>query len=183
MSISLRDLVVNAGLPAELAAKLGEASSVFSGTHFEGTVSVTTQVRGLAELGDALDKFPDALKGKILLDAVTQATEAFRQRAEELAPYDAHERAGREGDMHLQDGIRKRIKVNPHGVHGRVGLVKDVFYGRFIEFGWRAPSGKQVMAEPFMRPAFDEEKYRALAIVSQRLSGGIAAAAAEARRR
>jgi HK97 gp10 family phage protein len=174
---NLADIVSSIGIPAELQRQM-------SGSHYEGGVTVTTSVKGLAELEAALEQLPEKVARGVLVTAVTQATEAFRQRAIELAPYDPDKKEG----MHLVDGIRKEIRVGSHSVkgawvHGKVGLHPDVFYGRFIEFGWTsAKSGHSIAASPFMRPAFDDEKFRALAIISQQLAAGIESAARELHR-
>lgn len=174
---SLADIVASVGIPTALQQQL-------SGSHLQAVSgsTVTVSVRGLAELEEALNTLPEVVAKKTLVAAMTEATETFRQRAIELAPYDATQRE--KDGMHLVDGIRKEMRTGSRGVrgswvHGKVGLHPDVFYGRFIEFGWTTPSGTRVEARPFMRPAFDDEKYRALAVISQRLEAGIAAAAAE----
>jgi HK97 gp10 family phage protein len=174
---SLANMVSRVGIPAELQRQL-------TGSHYEGGVTVTTSVQGLAELEAALNQLPEIVARKTLVGVMTEATEVFRARAQELAPYDPEKKEG----MHLVDGIRKEMRVGSHNVagawvHGKVELHPDVFYGRFIEFGWTsARNGASIPAHPFMRPAFDDEKYRALAIVSQRLAAGIEAAARELHR-
>lgn len=174
---SLADIVSAIGIPTELQRQM-------TGSHYEGGVTATTRVQGLTELEAALEQLPEKVARGALVKAMTDATEAFRQRAVELAPYDPNKKDG----MHLVDGIRKQMRVGSNSVkgawvHGKVGLHPDVFYGRFIEFGWTsAQSGRSVPAHPFMRPAFDEERYRALAIVSQQLAAGIETAARELHR-
>lgn len=174
---ALADIVSSIGIPSELQRKL-------TGSHYAGGVTVTTSVSGLAELEAALNELPEKVARDVLVKAMTEATEVFRARAQELAPYDPEKKEG----MHLVDGIRKQMRIGSHNVagawvHGKVGLHPDVFYGRFIEFGWTsAKSGQSIPAHPFMRPAFDDEKYRALAIVTQRLAAGIEATAKELHR-
>src|SRR2546425_10047771 len=170
---ALSDIVASIGIPTALQRQLG-------GSHLGGGNSVTVQVKGLAELEAALNELPEVIAKKILVGVMTDATELFRARAEERAPYDPEKKEG----MHLGDGIKKQMRVGSRGVKGswgpgKVGLHPDVFYGRFIEFGWTTPEGTSVAAHPFMRPAFDEEKYTALALISQRLGAGIEAAAKE----
>ncbi|HXM32299.1 MAG TPA: HK97-gp10 family putative phage morphogenesis protein [Chthoniobacterales bacterium] len=157
---------------------------LIAGSHAGGGVTLTVKVTGLAELEAALEQLPPMLAKKSLVDAMTEATEAFRQRAQELAPYDSQKKEG----MHLVDGIKKQMRTGSHStagswVHGKVALDPNVFYGRFIEFGWiTANAATAVAAQPFMRPAFDGEKYRALAIVETKLASGIEAAARELHR-
>lgn len=170
---SIADIVSSVGIPSKLQGLL-------SGSHLEARNTVTTTVKGFAELEAALNKLPDEIAKKVLVAAVTEGTETFRQRAMELAPYDTEKKEG----MHLIDGIRKEIRTGSHGVkggwvHGKVGLHPDVFYGRFIEFGWDTPAGTKVQAQPFMRPAFDGQRDRVVVVISQRLEAGIAAACRE----
>jgi HK97 gp10 family phage protein len=148
------------------------------GYHLANGNTVTVQVQGLAELEAALEQLPEKVAKGVLISAVTDATEVFRMRAEELAPYDTQKKTG----MHLTDGIKKQIRTGSHSVagswvHGKVALHPDVFYGRFIEFGWTTPEGTAVAAQPFMRPAFDSNKFHAIAVISDSLGAGIEAAA------
>lgn len=174
---SLSDIVSQIGIPSDLQRQLG-------GSHLAGGNTVTVKVQGLAELEAALNELPEKVAKKTLIAAMTEATEIFRQRAIEMAPYDPAKKEG----MHLVDGIRKEMRTGSHGVkgswvHGKVGLHPDVFYGRFIEFGWiSARGGTSIPAQPFMRPAFDGQKYRVIAVLSQRLEAGIQEAAKELHR-
>lgn len=170
----IADIISSIGISSQLQRQLG-------GTHLQGAAggTVTVRVEGLAELEAALNALPELLAKKSLVDAMTAATETFRQRAIELAPYDAFKKDG----MHLQDGIKKQMRKGSHSmagawVHGRVALDPKVFYGRFIEFGWiTAHAATHVPARPFMRPAFDGEKYHAIAIIETKLRTGIEEAA------
>jgi HK97 gp10 family phage protein len=173
---SIADIVSSIGIPSALQRQM-------TGSHYENGATVTVRVQGLAELEAALNQLPEILAKKSLLDSMRAATKAFQDRAIELAPYDAEKTEG----MHLIDGIRMEMRTGSKSVagswvHGKVGLHRDVFYGRFTEFGWTTPEGTSVPAQPFMRPAFDGTKYRALAMVQQGLEKGIAQAAAEVRR-
>jgi len=168
---SIADIVSSIGIPSSLQREM-------TGSHLAGGNTVTVRVQGLAELEAALNQLPEKVAKKSMLDSMKAATKAFQERAIELAPYDRMKTSG----MHLVDGIRMEMRtgsksVKGSWVHGKVALHPDVFYGRFIEFGWTTPSGTHVPPQPFMRPAFDGEKYRALAIVSQGLEKGIAEAA------
>jgi HK97 gp10 family phage protein len=171
---------------SQLLGNMGVDQNVqrlLAGSTSGGGVSVTVKVQGLAELEAALEQLPEKVAKGCMVDAMTQATQAFLDRAKELAPYDQAKKEG----MHLVDGIKKEIRTGSKSVagswvHGKVALDPEVFYGRYIEFGWTTPEGTAVPAHPFMRPAFDGTKYRALAIISQKLEAGIQAAAGELRR-
>ena len=171
---------------SELVSEIGispDVQRLIQGSRLVGGNTVTVKVAGLAELETALTQLPEKIAKGVLVSAMTEATEAFRARAQELAPYDPDKKAG----MHLIDGIKKQMRIGSHSiagswVHGKIALHPDVFYGRYIEFGWTTPQGRKVDAQPFMRPAWDETNHRALAIISQRLAAGIAAAAQELHR-
>src|SRR5438445_9660958 len=127
---SLADIVSSIGIPSELQRQLG-------GSHSAGGNTVTVHVEGFAALERALNELPELVAKKTLVGAMTEATEVFRQRAIELAPYDPAKKTGK----HLIDGILKQMRIGSHGVkgswvHGKIALHPDVFYGRFIEFGW-----------------------------------------------
>jgi HK97 gp10 family phage protein len=175
--LALADIVSSVGISSELQSQLG-------GTHLAGGNTVTVKVQGLAELEAALNQLPEKVAKKSMLDSMKAATKVFQERAIQLAPYDRAKTAG----MHLVDGIRMETRSGSHGVkgswvHGKVGLHPDVFYGRFIEFGWiTARGGASIPAQPFMRPAFDGQKFRAIAVISQGLEAGIQAAAKELHR-
>ncbi|HEV1992118.1 MAG TPA: HK97-gp10 family putative phage morphogenesis protein, partial [Candidatus Dormibacteraeota bacterium] len=149
-----------------------------------GGSTVTVRIEGFAELERALEALPEMVAKKSLVDAMTEAAEAFRQRAIELAPYDPQKKEG----MHLVDGIKKQMRTghsaSGYWVHGKIALDPKVWYGRLIEFGWiTANAATHVPARPFMRPAFDGEKHHAIAIVSRKLEAGIQAAAKELHRK
>jgi HK97 gp10 family phage protein len=173
---ALASIVSSIGISPDLQRQIG-------GSHLAAGNTVTVKVQGLAELEAALEQLPEKIARKSLVDSMRAATKVFQERAIELAPYDPEKKTG----MHLVDGIRMEMRTGSRGVqgswvHGRVGLHPDVFYGRFIEFGWTTPEGTKVPMQPFMRPAFDGEKYRAIAVISQGLEAGIQAAAKELHR-
>jgi len=171
----------------QMLSSLGLDSNVqrlVSGSHLEG-VTVSAELSGLAELDRALDELPDRVARRTLFRAVNDGAEIIRRRCIELAPYGA-KTADSTSPLHLKDAIIKQMRVRGQGVKGasvqcRIGLDtkkgESVFYGRFIEFGWTHTGGKAIPAHPFMRPAFDETKGRALQEIILALAIGVESAA------
>jgi HK97 gp10 family phage protein len=160
---------------------------LLNGSYSIAGSTISVDVQGLAELEIALGELPDKIAKGTLVKAITAAGELFRARASELAPYDDYTPNVR-NKMHLKEGILKKIKTTYRGVQGAtvqclIGLDKakgeSVFYGRFIEMGWLHIGGKHIPAHPFMRPAFEEKKTEALALVVSELLIGVEAAARE----
>jgi HK97 gp10 family phage protein len=178
---SITNLISQMGINSDLQAKL-------SGSHAIAGKMITVKTTGLAELDHALAELPGRVARTTLKDAIADASELFRARSAELAPYDDYHKHGIR-TRHLKDGILKQVKVVLHGqsarVTGKVGLEKSpkdqsVFYGRFIEFGFgHFPDGRAIDARPFMRPAFEEMKMKAIDVVKSQLASGIEAAARE----
>jgi len=174
---SLVQVLSTIGLDSRMQALL-------SGSHLEG-VTVSTEIQGLAELDRALDELPERVARRTLYRAVNDGAEIIRRRCAELAPY-AAKTPNSTSPLHLKDAIIKQTRVRGQGVKGasvqcRIGLDtkkgESVFYGRFIEFGWMHVGGKQIPAHPFMRPAFDEMKGRALQEIILSLAIGVESAA------
>jgi len=178
----MSDLLAAIGIDPALERQL-------TGSQWTGRASVTTQVQGLAELEAALDALPKKLAGGALRQAVEEATELVRQRAIEVAPYDASDRHRPAWKKrHLQDSILKTIEMSSTSVagswiRGKIGLLHDAFYGRILEFGWTPAGGREkIEGRPWMQGAFDDEKYRAIVVFETRLSSGLEAAARELHR-
>jgi HK97 gp10 family phage protein len=182
---------VSAGLfTGQLMSLLSQAGAspeslrLLTGSHMVAGQTITVQVQGLAELEVALDALPDKVAKGVLTKAVDAGGELMRIRAVELAPVDEYGRFTRT-KTHLKDGIKKQMITHYDGVRGalvecRIGLTKEVFYGRFLEFGWsHYPDGGKIPARPFMRPAFEESKTEVLELVKTMVALGVEAAARE----
>jgi HK97 gp10 family phage protein len=163
---------------------------LLSGSHAVTGSYVKTQVKGLAELEHALDALPETLARKVLVGAVTDASELFRATAESLAPENLDVRFGHPEwrTLHLNEGIKKAITVQYLGaagarIRGEIALdKKHAFFGRFVEFGHLTRSKSQTAPIPFFRPAWESMKEAALGLFQSRLAAGVASAAAELRR-
>lgn len=108
-----------------------------------------TEVKGLEALINNLHALPEKVEKRVIRAAVRQGANIIKGKAQNYVRVD-------EGDL------KKSIKVK--GVRGKPGTIafvirptsnkkkgKNVFYGRFQEFGT-----SKMAAKPFMRPAYDE---------------------------
>lgn len=108
-----------------------------------------TEVKGLEALINNLHALPEKVEKRVIRAAVRQGANIIKGKAQTYVRVD-------EGDL------KKSIKVK--GVRGKPGTIafvirptsnkkkgKNVFYGRFQEFGT-----SKMAAKPFMRPAYDE---------------------------
>lgn len=108
-----------------------------------------TEVKGLEALINNLHALPEKVEKRVIRAAVRQGANIIKGKAQNYVRVD-------EGDL------KKSIKVK--GVLGKPGTIafvirptsnkkkgKNVFYGRFQEFGT-----SKMVAKPFMRPAYDE---------------------------
>ena len=114
------------------------------------------EVTGLKELDRKLKQLEPKLAKKALRKAVSAAAEPIRKEARRLAP----RRTG-----FLARNIIKSVKRRGSIVLAKIGTSKDAFYGLFVEFGTETGT----TAKPFLRPAFDTQKNRALAVMREKL--------------
>lgn len=136
------------------------------------------QVLGLRELGVAMQTLSDDMRTKVARQAVAAGAGVVRKAARDNAPVDS-------GNLKASL-IMKRIKdtnlteeyiVTPRKGKTRDGksakrgqgkLGKDAYYARFVEFGTvKAP------AQPFMRPALEDNVQRATNAIADRLAARI----------
>jgi HK97 gp10 family phage protein len=135
----------------------------------------TLEVKGLSELGDALVALGNRIARNYLRKATSDAAEVFRDEAKAHAPV-------RTGAMRDAIAIFKRPNPSPTSVMYAVGVGKlriakkirrllrqatafdshvinegNEFYWRFVEFGT-----SKMKAQPFLRPALESAKYKAL---------------------
>ncbi len=108
------------------------------------------EVTGLKELDRKLKQLEPKLAKKALRKAVSAAAEPIRKEARRLAP----RRTG-----FLRRNIIKSVKRRGSIVLAKIGTSEDAFYGLFVE----------TQKKPFLRPAFDTQKNRAVAVVREKL--------------
>jgi len=114
---------------------------------------------GVKEIKKALRQFPKNVQKNIAVGAIRAGCKPILTKARQLAPRD-------QGDLKKSIKIRKRRTKDMHIVKFSVSAgnsvnTKDgkqrIFYAAFIEWGYTAKNGHAVMAQPFMRPAFEME--------------------------
>jgi HK97 gp10 family phage protein len=163
------------------------------------------EVAGLAELRDVLQiRLPEALRGKAMQAALAKAAAPMVAEAQARAP------SGFVGPTRPGEKVRGRLKRAIYSYRNRastrtyesrlIGVRARAWYWRFIEFGraviqrekgslgtpakgFFGKIVKAVPARPFLRPAFEANKFKAIEIVRKALLPAIEKVAAAARRR
>jgi HK97 gp10 family phage protein len=102
-----------------------------------------------------------------LLKNMENLSEEVRNRAKEeasrRAPVDTRK---------LKDSIIiQTVEDNELVTEAKVGPNKKAFYGMFVEYGTR-----RVKAQPFLRPAFDENQDKIHEVITEKLGQAIAKA-------
>lgn len=156
-------------------------------------MAVSFDLKGGAELSAALRGLGDEVSKRIIRGAVVAGSAVIRKRAKEIAAAKglkqtgalianiAHkrERPTKEGYAQVNIGVRHGQSRDEKRRARKKGEapkdVNDPFYWRFAEFG----TSKQA-ATPFIRPAFEESKEKAVDAMVERTRRGIAAQAKKA---
>jgi HK97 gp10 family phage protein len=135
------------------------------------------QITGLSDLEKNLEQFSDRIAKNILRGAVSAGAAVIRNEARLKAPKDTGEMARdimikRARDsrgsglityhVFVRTGKKSRLAGKKRNVN------RDSFYWRFVEFGTAKMSAK-----PFMRPAFDTAKERAVQAIKEYLAARI----------
>lgn len=148
------------------------------------------KVEGLSQIHKALSEFGRKVSNKIAVKAMREGGKIVREQARQNAPIlsqsTPHRRAGT-----LKKAIKSSTKVLKNGKIGTVIRVKtlttkqietfkvrsgkkgalnpkDPYYWRFIEFGT-----SKMPAKPFLRPAFEQSKEKAVTEIIKTLKDGI----------
>ena len=151
------------------------------------------QVKGLRELGEAMRGLADDVNKKVARQAVAAGAKIVRDDARRRAPRDSGNlqaavvmknlgktrltaryvvatRSGKTADVKAGKAAARSGDASQRRAVG-----KDAFYGAFQEFGTvKAP------AQPFMRPAFEENQQAAIDAMATRLAQRIKRAKAKA---
>jgi len=122
----------------------------------------TQHVEGLKELEAKLVALGGVAGIKVLRGALMDAAKPIVKAAKENVPEDSGE---------LRDSIRRRAFVRRSGLSAvdvYVGPMKpEGWYAHIIEFEYGASN---IRAQPFLRPAFDQEVFNVIRIFSERLA-------------
>ena len=140
--------------------------------------SSITQVQGLRELGLAMRSLGADMAGKVARQATAAGAGVVRKAARQGAPVDSgnlraavvmkrqrQTRLTEEYIVAVRKGKTRDAKAGKTG--GKQG--KDAFYARFVEFGT-----VKAQAQPFMRPALEENVQAATDAMAKRLRDRIA---------
>jgi HK97 gp10 family phage protein len=166
------------------------------------------EVKGLDELGRALSEFPEVMAKKYLRratftaarvfadDAALRASgaplyhDAMAQIAKNIAVF---KRSAPNGTAHYAVGVR-RVRIsrkikNVIRILRRAGqttrIENDTFFWHWYEFGTEERYTKggaargRIIAQPYLRPAFEAQKEAAVDAFKADLAEGVAAAARE----
>lgn len=137
--------------------------------------AITVEVKGLKELEQKLAQLPAAVGYKALSGALMSAGNEIAKEAKRLAPKGSVEHylgtkakaKGKKAEPgNLRAHIRRtKVKETKYSAEVRIGWTSKAFYGQFVEFGTaRQP------ARPFLRPAFEAKKEKALEVFKKRLA-------------
>jgi HK97 gp10 family phage protein len=117
-------------------------------------MSKAAEIKGLKQLKIQIRKTERGIKTHIK-QALVEAMTPMKKKAKALAPVGTS-RAGHTAGT-LRRGIIIRTTVTSRKQEARLGLSARAWYGKFVEFGT-----KFQRAQPFMRPAYQQEKRRAV---------------------
>ncbi|MDP9991967.1 HK97 gp10 family phage protein [Variovorax boronicumulans] len=143
--------------------------------------SVTVKVEGLRELGERMKSLSEDVNNRIARAATAAGAVVIRNAAQAKVPVDT-------GNLKKNIIVKRLPKgesaglTSEHIVTVRKGKLtkkqkstglKDAYYGQFIEFGTvKAP------ARPFLRPAFDQNKEKAVDAIKSRIDARLKKAGA-----
>lgn len=146
------------------------------------------KVEGLAELRAALLELPRNIGRNVLRGAVNAGAREIAEEVKVRAPIDTGRlRAAvfRKHARELSSAMRQTFIVGVRSgkrhqqlTRGRRTVNLDAFYWRFVEFGT-----SKMSARPFIRPAFDVKKFRAVEAIKGYLARRIPLEAAKLRGR
>ena len=127
------------------------------------------QVTNADDIKKRFRKLATDVQGRILVAAMMDGAEVIRRRTAELAPRPTvrrHPQVGR-----LSDNIIKMVLFRGTG-EVQVGILPDYResrVGHLVERGHKWWWGGQQEGKPFMAPAFDATKSRAMQVIQNRL--------------
>lgn len=122
-------------------------------------------VQGLQELLKKLDDLDSLVTSKkLIVRALREGAEPIRLRAQELAPDDPTT----PGSRVKEAMVTVVTEQTGTGAIALIGPARKAFFGQFAEFGTAHQS-----AEPFLRPAYDEQLATAVQIIGDSLNEGI----------
>jgi len=142
--------------------------------------SVTVKVEGLQELGMRMKSLSEDVNKRIARAATAAGAVVIRNSAQAKVPVDT-------GNLKKNIIVKRLPKgesslTSEHIVTVRKGKLtakqkgsglKDAYYGQFVEFGTA-----KMPARPYLRPAFDQDKERAVEAIKSRIAARLKKAGA-----
>lgn len=119
------------------------------------SIQVRAKFIGAKELESAFDQLPDSMQKQVLLSALKKAAKPVVDDARAKA----RKRTGK-GAKSIKARTNKKLK--PIGIS--IGPSREAFYMMFKEFGTRKEP-----AEPFLRPAWDSNRFTVLKSMEQEI--------------
>lgn len=133
--------------------------------------SVTVKIDGLQELGQRMKSLSSDVNNRIARAATVAGAVVIRKAAQQKVPVDT-------GNLKKNIIVKRLPKgetpmTSEHIVTVRQGKltekqkgsgIQDAFYGRFVEYGTA-----KMPARPYMRPAYDENKEKAVEAIKDRI--------------
>lgn len=162
------------------------------------------RVEGLEDLRDVLlNKLPQSLQGKAMQKTLALAAKPIVATAKSLAPVRSGRLKRAIYSYRDRDSTKTREARLVSVRNGRrfQKSDRDAYYWKFVEFGHASIKAKRtkslgnetagffgkevtaIPARPFMRPAFEQNKYKAIDIVKTELTGQIDKVAKQAQAR
>ena len=140
-------------------------------------MDVTVKIEGLEELRRALQEAGPKLAKRAMRKALRKGAEVFVEAAKSRAPV-LKEGTPQRRPGELRDSIDASIKlstkeekgvahIGPKSEKGK-GSQQPGVYGMFVEFG-----SVHGPAQPYMRPAFEGSRERALEVVQNEIRDGL----------
>src|SRR4051812_25344323 len=120
--------------------------------------ATTVTLEGFVGLRKLLEGLPKKVANKIERDALKKAGKVVQAAAKALAPVDSGQL---KRSITVRKGKRKQKGAMSVVIFPDPAKFKKDFYAPYVEFGH-----SKVAAKPFMRPAWDQTKAQALAIIA-----------------
>lgn len=133
--------------------------------------TVSVEVKGLRELGERMKGLSEAVNNRIARAATAAGAVVIRNAAQAKVPVDT-------GNLKKNIIVKRLPKgesslTSEHIVTVRQGKLtkkqkdkglEDAYYGKFVEYGTA-----KMPARPYMRPAFDQNKEKAVQAIKDRI--------------
>ena len=121
---------------------------------------VSIKLKGAAELERKFRAMPNKIAGRVLKRVAEAGAEEIRKETAARAPVRTSKLA--------QSIVSVVVEAARDLVEMGIGPGKEAFYGLFVEFGHSGRGGQHVPAHPFLRPAFEASRKRAVKVMQDR---------------